>query len=129
MGIQSCFAEYGAILKNVNWSVSSFNDKGELVVSLWNQFFKKTAPRKLTYIDRTSRWSGNGNTEFIKNLDKGFSENVIVRVVIARTDDEDAVRDGKDASKLKNKFHTRSDWKGKITVWDGDNFEIEFEPE
>ena len=129
MGIQSCFNEYDCTLKNLNWSVSSFNGKGELVVSLWYQFFRRTAPEKLTYIDRTSRWSGHGNTEFINNLDKGFAENVIVRVVIARTDNEAAVRDGRDASKLKNKFYTKPSWVGRITVWDGDNFEIEFRVE
>lgn len=39
MGIKECFARYGAKLKNVNWSVSAENLRGELVVSLWNQFF------------------------------------------------------------------------------------------
>ena len=47
-------------------------------------------------------------------------------MVIARTDDEEAIRRGEDASKLKNKFHVREDWAGKVTEWDGDNFEIEF---
>ena len=129
MGIQSCFTEYNAVLKNVNWSVSAINDRGELVVSLWNQFFKKTAPKKLTYIDQVSRWSGNGNKEFISNLEKGYNSGMPVRVIIARTNNEAAIREGKDASKLKNRFHTRPDWKGKITLWNGDNFEIEFEPE
>ena len=127
MGIKICFAEYGASLKNVNWSVSAINESGELVVSLWHQFFKKTAPNKLTYIDRVSRWLGNGNKEFIANLEKGYKYDMSVCVVIARTSDETAVLEGKDASKLKNRFHTRKDWKGKITLWDGDNFEIEFE--
>jgi hypothetical protein len=47
-------------------------------------------------------------------------------VVIARTDDEEAIRRGDDASKLKNRFHIREDWIGKVILWDGDNFEIEF---
>ncbi len=42
---------------------------------------------------------------------------------------EKAVSDGKDASKLKNKFHTREDWIGVVSLWDGDNFEITFKPE
>ena len=50
----------------------------------------------------------------------------MVRAVIARTDDENAVQAGKDASQLKNTFHVRPEWFGRVTVWDGDNYEIEF---
>jgi len=50
----------------------------------------------------------------------------VVRAVIARTDDENAVQAGKDASQLKNTFHVRPEWFGRVTVWDGDNYEIEF---
>ncbi len=55
-----------------------------------------------------------------------YATNQPVRVVIARTNDENAIRRGDDASKLKNQFHVREDWVGKVTLWDGDNFEIEF---
>lgn len=126
MGIKDCFAKYGAELKNVNWSVSAENQKGELVVSLWNQFFTPPRDGVTTYVDKVSRWSGHGNTEFRERIQKAYDTKQDVRVVIARTDDEEAVRRGEDASKLKNKFHVREKWLGKVTVWDGDNFEIEF---
>ncbi len=130
MGIQSCFAKYGAKLKNVNWSVSALNEKGELVCSLWNQFFQKgTEPKTIVYADRVSRWSGHGNNEFRANIEDAFKNKRIIRAVIARTNDEKAVSDGKDASKLKNKFHTREDWIGVVSLWDGDNFEITFKSE
>ena len=67
-----------------------------------------------------------GNTEFRVRIAKARENNQVVRVVIARSDNEDAVKRGVDASKLKNKFHVRKDWIGKVTVWDGNNFEIEF---
>ncbi|MGS2743214.1 hypothetical protein ACU6TU_06400 [Halomonas sp. LS-001] len=129
MGIKDCFAKYGAKLKNVNWSVSAENPKGELVVSLWNHFFTSTGNGKITYIDRVTRWSGHGNAEFRERIQKAYETDQPVRVVIARTIDEEAIRRGDDASKLKNQFHVREDWIGKVTLWDGDNFEIEFSSE
>ena len=127
MGIQSCFAKYGAKLKNTNWSVSAENEAGELVCSLWNHFFHKGDPGTVKYVDKVSRWSGNGNHEFRENIAKAYDTNQVIRVVIARTNDKAAVYEGKDASKLKNQYHVREDWVGKVTVWDGDNFEIVFE--
>lgn len=129
MGIKDCFAKYGAKLKNVNWSVSAENPKGELVVSLWNQFFTPPDNGKTKYIDNVTRWSGHGNAEFRERIQKAYEINQSVRVVIARTNDEEAIRRGDDASKLKNQFHVREDWIGKVTLWDGDNFEIEFSSE
>ncbi len=129
MGIKDCFAKYGAELKNVNWSVSAENHKGELVVSLWKHFFTPAVKGKTKYIDKVSRWSGHGNAEFRGRIQKAYESDQIVRVVIARTDDEEAVLRGEDASKLKNRFHVREDWIGKILNWDGDNFEIEFREE
>jgi hypothetical protein len=126
MGIKDCFAKYGAELKNVNWSVSSENAKGELVVSLWNQFFTPPSKGKTKYVDKVTRWSGHGNTEFRERIEKAYNTNQPARAVIARTDDEEAIRRGEDASKLKNRFHIREDWIGKVILWDGDNFEIEF---
>ncbi|BAP15625.1 hypothetical protein Y017_07425 [Alcanivorax sp. 97CO-5] len=126
MGIKDCFAKYGATLKNVNWSVSAENTEGELVVSLWNQFFTPPTNGKISYIDKVNRWSGHGNAEFRERIQKAYATNQPVRVVIARTNDENAIRRGDDASKLKNQFHVREDWVGKVTLWDGDNFEIEF---
>lgn len=127
MGIQACFAKYGAKLKNVNWSVSAKNDQGELICSLWDQFFKKgNEPKTIMYVDRVSRWSGHGNTEFRENIAEAFQSKRVIRAVIAHTDNVSAVKEGKDASKLKNKFHTREDWIGSVTLWDEDNFEIVF---
>jgi len=40
--------------------------------------------------------------------------------------DEKAVEAGQDASKLKNTFLIKKDWIGKVTLWDGENYEIEF---
>jgi len=129
MLISEAFSKFKAKQKNVNWSVSSFNDNGELVVSLWNQYFHKTSRNgntSMTYIDKVSRWNGAGQKEFIANLDKATQTETVVRTIIARTNNPEVVDKGGDASKLKNTFAPKLDWIGKIKVWDGDNFEIEF---
>ena len=129
MQISDAFAQYGAKLKNVQWSVSAENAEEELVVSLWKHKFEKAIGKSIKYVDTVSRWSGHGNKEFRERIDKAYLEKQAVRVIIARTNDEEAVNDGKDASKLSNTFHVRPDWAGTVTLWDGDNFEIEFRQE
>ena len=126
MNRSEAFAKYGATLKNFVWSVAAENEKGELVLSLWKHYFQKPSDGKIVYVDRATRWSGNGNTEFRSYLDAAFPSGQTIRAVIGRTSDEQAVSSGEDASKLKNTFHSRTDWIGKVILWDGDNFEIEF---
>lgn len=127
MGISAEFAKFGATLNNVQWSVSAYNNKGELVVSLWQHFFGKAVEGKIRYEDKVSRWSGAGNKEFRRNLDQAYADKQIIRAVIARTNDEAGVISGQDASKFKNSFAARIDWIGKLLLWDGDCFIIEFE--
>jgi len=129
MGISAEFGKFGATLKNVNWSVSAENPGGELVLSLWKHFFKPPQDGKIRYVDSISRWSGHGNKEFKERLAKAYRNQQVVRTVISRTSDEDAVRRGEDASTLKNSFGAKLDWVGLVVHWDGDNFTIEFERE
>ena len=125
MNRTEAFAKYGAKLKNFVWSVAAKNNRGELVLSLWKQYFKPGVG-VITYIDKASRWKGPGNNEFRLYLDAAFKNGQIIRAVIGRTNDEEAVASGVDAHSLDNTFHLREDWIGEVTVWDGDNFEIEF---
>lgn len=128
MLISEAFKKHKAGLKNVNWSVSAINERGELVVSLWEHLFlplDKT-DRSKTYKDKVSRWSGAGNREFRNNIDNAYHNNLVVRLVIAKTNKPDVVNHGGDASKLKNTFSVKEDWVGKVTAWDSDNFEIKF---
>jgi hypothetical protein len=129
MLISEAFSKFQAKQKNVNWSVSSFNDSGELVVSLWEQYFHKTSRNgkpSMTYIDRVTRWNGAGQKEFIRNLNSANESESTVRAIIAKTNHPEVVEKGGDASKLKNSFSPKLDWIGQINDWDGDNFEIEF---
>ena len=126
MRISEAFKAYGATLKNINWSVSAENDAGELVVSIWQHHFKKAVERTICCSDKVSRWTGHGNKELRVRIEKAFESNQDVRVVIAKTNNEKAVEAGQDASKLKNTFSIKKDWIGKVTLWDGENYEIEF---
>ena len=130
MRISEAFATHGASLTNVNWSVSAENGAGELILSLWQHYFKKPEGNEtnyvIKYVDHVSRWEGHGNTEFRIRIEKAFKTNQIVRAVIAKTDNRAAVDCGKDASQLNNTYHVREDWSGTVTLWDGDNFEINF---
>ena len=120
------FRRYKATPKNINWSVCAENPDGELVVSLWNHHFDSPIGNTIRCKDRVSRWSGAGNNEFRKALDKAKETNQVIRVVIARTESPEAVEAGSDASKLKNTFSVREDWYGELVVWDGENYEIKF---
>ena len=76
--------------------------------------------------DRVSRWSGPGNAEFRRALDKAKGKDQVIRLVMARSHDPAAVDSGQDASKIKKSFEPREDWFGKLILWDGENYEIEF---
>ena len=83
----------------------------------------------MKYVDRVSRWSGNGNSEFREKLDLATKNGATVRVIIAKTNSPEVIARGEDASKYKNTFAPKIDWVGSITKWDSDNFEIVFSKE
>lgn len=110
----------------MQWSVSLINENNELIVSLWGQFFEKRSKGTITYVDKVSRWKGLGNTEFITNLNMATEKGLIVRAIVAKSKNPKAVAAGEPASNLGNTFHPKKNWVGKITLWNGDDFEIEF---
>lgn len=126
MLISESFASFKAKQKNVQWSVSAISENNELVVSLWDQFFEKRSKGTITYVDKVSRWKGLGNSEFIANLNLATEKDLVVRAIIAKSKNPEAVAAGDPASNLGNTFHPKKDWVGKVTVWNGDDFEIEF---
>ena len=126
MLISESFAVFKAKQNNIQWSVSALSESGDLVVSLWEQFFEKRSKGTMTYLDRVSRWSGAGNKEFIRNLDHAHKNGLTVRAIISKSKHPDVVAGGGAANNLGNTFHPKKDWIGEILLWDGDNFEIEF---
>ena len=126
MLISESFASFKAKQKNVQWSVSAISENNELVVSLWDQFFQKRSKGTMTYVDKVSRWKGLGNSEFMINLNLAVEKGLVVRAIISKSKNPEAVAAGDPASNLGNTFHPKKDWVGKVTLWNGDNFEIEF---
>lgn len=127
IGIAEAFRKYGATPHNVNWSVSAWNDKGELVVSLWAHHQVKDAPSgTLTFGDRFDRWAGHGNKEFRANVARAFELGAPVRLVLARTLQPERVQAGEDASNIQKTFGMRSDLVGKVSHADDKSYVIEF---
>jgi hypothetical protein len=126
MLISEAFEAYGATLNNIQWSISAFNDQGELVVSLWEHYFERRVKGSLTYVDKVTRWSGNGNAAFRKHLPLACEEGRLVRAVIAKSANPNVIDAGGAGANLGNAFSIKKDWVGKVIRWDGDNFEIEF---
>ena len=120
------FAFYGAKLEDQVSSVSAENGEGELVVSLWGHRMLPFDGKAIRFADRVSRWPGPGEPEFRERIGRAYETGQVLRLVIARTDDEEAVEAGKDASKLKNTFVVKPQLFGRVTHWDGDNYEVEF---
>lgn len=125
MGIVAEFARYKATLVNPNYAVSAIQH-GQLVVSLW-QHRIKVEDGSWVYRDFVGRWHGHGNTLFRKHLEQAITEELPVRVVVSRTDNVDLIESGGDGSKAKNVFKARPEWIGRVTEFDGDNFEVRFE--
>lgn len=126
MLISEAFKAYGAKQSNIQWSVSAFNDKDELVVSLWIQYFKRIGEDTQIYVDKVSRWQGLGNVEFRKNIALAYANDSVIKVIIARSAKPNIIDAGGSGANLGNTFAIKKDWLGKVKLWDGDNFEIEF---
>lgn len=128
IGISEAFRRYGASLKNVNWSVSSWVDDTTLVVSLWQHHsLGKRSPGVLAFGDRFDRWSGPGNSEFRANVMRAYEMGAKVRLVLARAIEPARVERGEDGSKIPKTFAVRDDLIGRVSEVDGERYVIEFE--
>jgi hypothetical protein len=126
IGIQAAFRKYGAKLKNVQWSVSSWTANDTLVVSLWAHHCRKGRDGTLEFSDLLNRWSGPGNQEFRSNIARAFAEKSPVQLVIASTVNTDHIESGQDASKVKKDFHIREDLIGQVVELDGEKYVFRF---
>jgi hypothetical protein len=126
LGINEAFARYGAKLHNGQWSVTAWASDGSLVVSLWEHHHRKSAPKTLEFAARASRWTGPGNTEFRKNVQRAFESSANVRLVIVRTLETERVETGEDGSTIPKDFFLREDLVGKVVEWDRENYAFRF---
>ncbi len=127
LGIKDAFAQYGATLRNVQWSVSAWARDGTLVVSMWEHHRRKGSPTgTLVFEGSANRWKGPGNNEFRENIQRAFTQGADVRLVIVRTEEVARVEAGEDASKVKKDFFRKPEVIGKVTEWDQDRYAITF---
>lgn len=126
LGIKDAFFQYGATLRNVQWSVSAWTLEGQLVVSLWDHHRRKGTPGTLEFAASGNRWKGPGNIEFRENVARAFESAATVRLVIVSTEEVARVEAGLDASKIKKTFSVRPDLVGKVIEWDGENYALRF---
>ena len=130
MGIVDAFREYDAELKNVQWSVSSISEKGELVVSCWRQKLKFIKnERILQYTDELNRWreGSPGGTELKENLQDAYDKETEVRLVIVDTVEKSAVDESTNLSKIQKTYAVKKDVIGRVREFDGNKYVIDFQ--
>ncbi|MBX7133931.1 MAG: hypothetical protein K1X67_14760 [Fimbriimonadaceae bacterium] len=125
-GIAAAFAHYGAVLRNVQWSVSAWTPAGELVVSLWDHHYRKGASGTMEFADSFDRWSGAGNNEFRANVSRALAEGSRVRLVLVKTRHISHVERGEDASKIDKDFFVRDDLIGEVAEIAGSDYVFRF---
>jgi hypothetical protein len=121
------FRSYGAKLANPIWTDSAIAGDGALVLSCWSHKFK-FAKGVLTYSDRLSHRQADtsGKKLLAEHLSTAREQSLVVRMVVATTDQPDVVDRGEPVDAIKKTFHVKPDVVGKITAFDGDDFVIEF---
>jgi hypothetical protein len=126
LGYAEAFAKYGARLRNVRWSVCAEAPDGSLVVSLWEHLFENQKGQTIRYVDDLSRWKGPGNRELRMRLLNAFSSQQVIRPVIAKAENIEAVESGSDASEVNKSFSIRENWSGRVVEFAEPRFVIEF---
>ena len=129
LSLTEAFAKFNAKLINNQWTVSAISNDGDLVISCWFHLFKS---KPMRYEDKLSRWSSNipGNNQCKKDLQKAFDEKLTVNAVIVKSNELAIIDNSTEVKAVhehKKTFSVRNDIVGKVTVFDGDNFVIEFE--
>lgn len=131
--LTQAFAKYGAKIRNPRNVYSAIAEDGSLVISCWFHYFSRPEDEDvaLRYSDRLSRMRGKGGKLPGKNLlkehlEQAFREELVVRPVIATTPETDVVDAGQDSSSLPKTFHLKETHIGKVVVFDGDAFRIDF---
>jgi hypothetical protein len=94
---------------------------------MWEHHRRKGTPAgTLVFEGSVNRWKGPGNNEFRENIDRAFTTNAPIRLVIVRTEEVARVESGEDASRLKKDFFVKPEVVGKVTEWDHDRYAITF---
>ena len=129
--VTRAYKEYDAALKNVQWSISAWNTKGELVVSLWEHSRVKGSPSGTVQFrnGRPMSYDSNGQKEFLENVEKAHQTNSDLRLVLVKAEDPGSIEDGNSGSDTKKTISVRPEWIGKVLTFSATEFLIEFKVE
>ena len=122
IGLVEAFRVYGATLVNHQYAVSA-ELSGAIVMSLWKHKFHKPG---MLYVDRLSRWEGNGNKLFRVHLQRAASEKLPIYLIVSDSADPAAIDRGDDASGTPKTVTVRPDLVGHVEKFTGDEFQIRF---
>ena len=127
MNMTTAFNRFRAKLDNSNWAVSALSEDGELVISCWSHYMS-SGGGVIKYSDRLSRIAHNkpGSNLLRKHLEQAVRDDLAVRLVTVTTKETEKVDTGQDASKIKKSFGTKEYVIGKVALFDGEHFVIEF---
>jgi hypothetical protein len=127
LSFTEAFRVFGAKLVNPMWAYSALANDGALVLSCWSHKLK-LKDGLLSYTDHLSRWRANtpGKALLVEHLAQAKDSETPVRLVIATTDQPEVVDRGEDASAISKTFHVKQDVVGRVTVFDGESFVLEF---
>jgi len=131
------FAEYSAKLLNPRWATSAIVQKpqrAEVVVCLWQQFFKLQPSGGHRYEDFFWRWDVNekGKKLFRQHLEQAHTKCLPVRLIMACVEDPEcraAIEAGKPAHRLRKTFDVRKNWLGNVVDFSDEKFVIDFQCE
>jgi hypothetical protein len=124
--LTKAFEYYGATPVNVGWACSAIASDRSIVFSAWDHMLKPSANDRLVYEDRLSRWKNPRGANLLhKHLVQARAENLPVRLILATIIDVSLIGTG-EARKIPKTFSVHDDLVGRVTLFDGDRFVIEF---
>ncbi len=116
-------------LLNPQWSVSGWNDRQELVVSLWAHLFVSDGGL-LVYEDEWSRWGGaiHGRNALRAHLSEARVRHSTLRLILGIAHNRSAeklINSGRSAARLAE-YAPREDLLGKVDRVDDIGFKVSF---
>ena len=127
MAFVESFQFFNATLANPQWAYSAKSADGSLVISCWAHKLKLQSG-VLRYEDYLSRWNVNapGKNLLREHLQEALDAQLPVRLVVATAQDPTVIDRGETATGMKNTFHPKPEVVGKVVLFDGENFSLEF---
>ena len=118
---------YNAELTNPQWAYSAKTPDGSLVLSCWAHRLK-LSDGILRYEDYLSRWNVNapGKNLLIAHLREGIEKQLSVHLVVATAENPTVIDRGETATGMRNTLHPKPEVIGKVVLFDGENFAVEF---